>query len=241
MKTRISPFFLRAAFVALFSIGMFYFADAQTATPWTGTWPVAPQQTTIAASFDNLLRQTLRQTFQISIGGSTARIRISNTYGVRPLTVQDVHLAQSLLNSSGGPTSSTVPGTDHTVIFGGTTTVSIPAGQTIASDAVAMQVTPEENLMVSIYFPDGVDSANSTYHQLGAQNGMFLAAGDVSAATTINSTSTFSSYFYLTDVDVQNTEAIGTLVALGASITDDVATTFNTNRRWTNDLAARMN
>ena len=231
---------LRAAASALFSAVVFSPAGAQT-VPWTGTWSVAPQQTTIASSFNNLAQQTLRQTLHTSIGGSTARVRISNTFGVSPLVIQDVHLAQSLLDSSGNPTSSTVSGTDHVVTWGGSTTASVPAGQTLASDAVNMQVTPEENLMVSIYFPNGVDSANSTYHQLGGQNGMFLANGDVSANTSINTYSTFSSYFYLTDVDVQNSQALGTLVALGASITDGYATAFNTNSRWSNDLAVRMN
>jgi lysophospholipase L1-like esterase len=238
VKVKFSPSLLRAAAAALFSISI---AGAQTAVPWTGTWSVAPQQTTIASSFNNLAQQTLRQTLHVSIGGSTARVRISNTFGVSPLVIQDVHLAESLLDSGGNPTSSTVSGTDHVVTWGGSTTASVPAGETLASDAIDMQVTPEENLMVSIYFPDGVDSANSTYHQLGGQNGMFLADGDVSANTSISTYSTFSSYFYLTDVDVQNAEAIGTLVALGASITDGYATTFNTNSRWSNDLAVRMN
>ena len=111
---KFSPSLLRAA-AALFSISMSSFAGAQTAVPWTGTWSVAPQQTTIASSFNNLAQQTLRQTLHTSIGGSTARVRISNTYGVSPLVIQDVHLAQSLLDSSGNPTSSTVPGTDHVV------------------------------------------------------------------------------------------------------------------------------
>ncbi len=239
MKSRVCPLLLRVA-AALFFVGTVSPAGAQT-VPWTVTWSVAPQQTTIASSFNNLAQQTLRQTLHTSIGGTAARVRISNTYGVSPLVIQDVHLAQSLLDSSGNPTPSTVSGTDLVVTGGGSTTASIPAGETLASDTVNMQVTPEENLMVSIYFPNGVDSSNSTYHQLGGQNGMFLANGDVSANTTISPTSTFSSYFYLTDIDVQNSAALGTLVALGASITDGYATAFNTNSRWTNDLAVRMN
>jgi hypothetical protein len=192
VKVKFSPSLLRAAAAALFSISMSSLAGAQTTVPWTGTWSVAPQQTTIASSFNNLAQQTLRQTLHVSIGGSTARVRISNTFGVSPLVIQDVHLAESLLDSSGNPTSSTVSGTDHVVTWGGSTTASVPAGETLASDAVDMQVTPEGNLMVRIYFPNGVDSANSTYHQSGGQNGMFLADGDVSANTSIR---TYSAVF----------------------------------------------
>ena len=70
---------------------------------------------------------------------------------------------------------------------------------------------------------------------------MFLANGDSSASTTFSPYSTFSSYFYLTNLDVQNANAAGAVVALGASITDSINSSFNANDRWTNDLATRLN
>ena len=230
---------LRAASAALAFACALCSASAQTS--WTGSWAVAPQQTTIDASFHNLSQQTLRQILHTSIGGSSVRVQISNTFGQQPLVVRDVHIAQAVVDSNGGPTSSTVSGTDHTATFSGSTSVTIPAGQTIASDPINFTIASQADLMVSMYFPQGVDSANSTFHQSGGQNGMFLANGDVSANTTISTTSTFSSYFYLTNLDVQNSNAIGAVVTLGASITDGLNSSFNTNRRWTNDLATRLN
>jgi lysophospholipase L1-like esterase len=214
---------------------------AQSTGGWTGTWSVAPQQTTIDPSFNNLNHQTLRQILHTSIGGSAARIQISNTFGKQSLVASDVHIARAVVNSDGSPTSSTVPGTDHLVTFNASATVTIPPGQTVASDLVAFSLPIETDVMVSMYFPQGVDSANSTFHQEGGQNGMFLANGDVSALSTISPTSTFSSYFYLANLDVQNANAAGSLVALGASITDRINSSFNTNRRWTNFLATRLN
>jgi lysophospholipase L1-like esterase len=230
---------LRAAIAALTLFGAA--AHGQSAIPWTSTWSVAPQQTTIDARFNSLLQQTLRQILHTSIGGSAARVQISNAFGKIPLVVSDVHLARAVVNPDGSPTSSSVAGTDHAVTFNGSPIVSIPAGQTIASDSVAFSLPAETDVMVSMYFPLGVDSANSTFHQEGGQNGMFLANGDVSASTVISPFSTFSSYFYLTNLDVQNTNAAGAVVALGASITDRINSSFNTNRRWTNFLATRLN
>jgi lysophospholipase L1-like esterase len=230
---------LRAAIAALTLFGAA--AHGQSTLPWTGTWSVAPQQTTINASFNNLSQQTLRQILHTSIGGTAARVQISNAFGKIPLVVSDVHVAQAVVNSDGSPTSSSVAGTDHAVTFNGSPTVSIPAGQTLASDSVAFSLPAETDVMVSMYFPQGVDSANSTFHQEGGQNGMFLANGDVSASTVISPFSTFSSYFYLTNLDVQNKNAAGAVVALGASITDRINSSFNTNRRWTNFLATRLN
>jgi hypothetical protein len=53
---------------------------AQSNLPWTGTWSVAAQQTTIDASFNNLTQQTLRQILHTSIGGTAARVQISNAF-----------------------------------------------------------------------------------------------------------------------------------------------------------------
>jgi lysophospholipase L1-like esterase len=214
---------------------------AQSTQLWTGTWSVAPQQTTIGSSFNNLSQQTLRQILHTSIGGSAVRVQISNAFGQQPLVVSDVHVAKAVVNSDGSPTSSTFSGTDHAVTFSGATTVNIPAGQIVSSDGVTFSLPIETDVMVSMYFPQGVDSANSTFHQEGGQNGMFLSNGDVSASTTFSPYSTFSSYFYLTNLDVQNANATGALVALGASITDRVNSSFNMNRRWTNFLATRLN
>jgi lysophospholipase L1-like esterase len=230
---------LRATIAALTLLS--FAAHARAAIPWTGTWSVAPQQTSIGSSFNNLNQQTLRQILHTSIGGSAVRVQISNTFGQQALVVSDVHVARAVVNSDGSPTSSTVAGTDLAVTFNGSSTVSVPAGQTVASESVAFSLSAETDVMVSMYFPQGVDSANSTFHQEGGQNGMFLANGDVSAGTSISPYSTFSSYFYLTNLDVQNANAAGAVVALGASITDRINSSFNTNRRWTNFLATRLN
>src|ERR1700756_4473108 len=79
-------------------------AQAQS-LPWTGSWSVAPQTGNFSTTIN---QQTLRQTLRTSLGGTAARIRISNLFGTEPLTVSDVHIAKA--NST---TSSAVAGTDH--------------------------------------------------------------------------------------------------------------------------------
>ena len=50
---------------------------------WVGTWATAPAPAE-GAAFSN---QTLRMNPRVSIGGDTLRVRLSNAYGTRPLTV----------------------------------------------------------------------------------------------------------------------------------------------------------
>jgi len=95
-----------------------------------GTWSVAPQHGTIAphTDFGGFGQKTLRQSIRVSIGGSRIRIRLSNLFGVAPLTVGDVHIA---LAASG---QAIILNSDKAVTFHHRTSVVIPAGGCITSD-----------------------------------------------------------------------------------------------------------
>ncbi|WP_327286963.1 GDSL-type esterase/lipase family protein [Streptomyces sp. NBC_01198] len=201
-------------------------ANPAAADGWTGTWSVSPQ-----SGGPSYNQQTLRQIVHTGIGGTAARLRISNAFGSAPLTVADVHLAQ---RTSG---SSVNTGTDRTVTFGGQSTVTVPAGGSAVSDSVAFSVPALADVAVSLYLPQPTGSA--TYHQQGTQTN-YLAGGDVSGNGTLSGASTSGSYSFLTNLDVQNSAAQGAVVTLGASITDGVASAQDSNRRWPNDLARRL-
>jgi len=68
----------------------------------------------------------------------------------------------------------------------------------------------------------------------------YIAGGDVSGAASLPDAQITSSYFFLTNLDVQNPDSEGSVVTLGASITDGYASTQGANTRWPNDLAARL-
>ncbi|MEV6609546.1 SGNH/GDSL hydrolase family protein [Kutzneria sp. NPDC051319] len=196
------------------------------ASSWIGTWSVSPQSG--GGSFN---RQTLRQIVHTSIGGTSARVEVSNVFGSQPLAIADVHVAR---RSSGSTTTS---GTDHTVTFGGQTSTTIPAGGTAVSDAIAFAVPALSDVAVSIYLPQSTGA--STFHQQGTATN-YVASGDVSGNAGLSGAQTTGSYFFLTNLDVQNTAAVGAVATLGASITDGVASATNSNRRWPDDLAVRL-
>ena len=51
---------------------------------WVGSWAAAPAPAEGVAGFNN---QTIRLNPRLSIGGERLRVRISNAYGNRPLTI----------------------------------------------------------------------------------------------------------------------------------------------------------
>jgi lysophospholipase L1-like esterase len=192
-------------------------------------WATSPQQCN--ATF---MQQTLRHIVHTSIGGSAARVQLSNVFGAQPLTVSDVHIAiaQSATDSS------IAPGSDRAVTFSGQGSVTVAPGASIASDPVDFTVAALSDVAVSMYFPQPTDSA-ATCHQSGFQTS-YIASGDVGGDASLPGAQTTGSYYFLTNVDVQNPAAEGAVATLGASITDGFASSSNDNRRWPNDLAVRL-
>jgi len=215
------------AAIILFAVFLSCAAAQDPGLLWTGTWSAAPVRDDTGREFDN---QTLRQIVHTSAGGHLARIHISNRFGSRPLTVEDVHIAQ---RSTG---SSIVAGTDRRVQFAGRPSVIVQPGTTVVSDLIKFQVPRLADVAISIYLPKPTGLA--TYHPSGFQTS-YVAVGDVSGSTSLSGVTTTLSYYFLINLDVQDRTALGSVVTLGASITDGYASTADTNRRWPNDLGER--
>jgi lysophospholipase L1-like esterase len=194
---------------------------------WIGTWSVSPQ-----SGGDSFTDKTLRQIVHTSISGTAARIQLSNAFGSKQVVINDVHLA----NRSSG--SSVDPASDHAVLFGGQTSVTIQPGALALSDSVGFTVSALSDIAVSFHLADSTGA--NTYHQQGTQTN-YVASGDVSGSKDLSNPSTMGSYYLLANLDVKNKNALGALVTLGASITDGVASSGDQNRRWPNDLAVRLN
>ena len=211
--------------------------DGQRVTRWVGTWtasPQAPEPPIILATpaqFDN---QTIRQIVHISVGGSRMRVRLSNEYGRTPLVVGSAHIARQLAGNG----ASIMPGTDRTLTFGGRTGVTIPAGAPVLSDPVDLDAPALSNLAISIHLPKL--TLASTFHSLGVQTTYVSSQGDFTAAGTLPTASTTTSWFFLSGVSVATRRPPAAIVALGDSITDGFASTVDANRRWPNLLAARL-
>jgi lysophospholipase L1-like esterase len=194
---------------------------------WTGTWATAPQ-----SGGDTFDGQTIRQVVHTSISGTEARLQLSNAFGTAALNISDVQIAEA------GSGSSIVAGTDHPVTFGGSSSVSIPAGGTGISDTIAFAIPALTSIAISFYLPDNTGA--STFHQYSMAT-TYIASGDVSAAASLTNPETENNYYFLSSLDVQNPNSEGSVVAFGASITDGYNSTVDADDRWTDTLASRLN
>ncbi len=183
------------------------------------------------SSGGSFTQQTLRQIIHTSVGGQIARIHVSNVFGTQPLTIEDVHIA---LRSNG---SSIIAGTDRRIMFSGLATATIQPGSVVISDPIEFPVPPLSDVAISIYFPK--PTGRATFHPSGFQTS-YIANGDASGNIGLSKVNTTQSSYFLTNLDVQHQAILGSVIALGASITDGYSSAPDANRRWPNDLAQRL-
>lgn len=201
---------------------------------WLGTWATSPQSQSAVQTPRNFdPATTLRQIARTSIGGVEVRVRLSNELGTTPLVIGSASIA---LRSSG---SAIVPGSDRPLTFSGLSSVTIPPGAPMLSDPVKLHVPPLSDLAVSIYLPAGAQG--TTFHNVGLQtNYIAPAGGDYTSAVQLPSPTTVLNYFFLTGIEVTASKQAAAIVTLGDSITDGTRSTPDTNSRWPNVLALRL-
>jgi len=167
----------------------------------------------------------------VSQGGTGLRIRVSNLLGTAPLAITSMRVAKS----AGG--SSIDAASDKAVTFGGQTSVTVPIGQEIYSDAVDFVVAPLSSLAVSAYVSGA--AGVETVHSLGLQSN-YVAAGNVASSASITPTETNSLYTWVTGIDVYASAANKVIVTFGDSITDGYNSTPNKNNRYPNYLSRAL-
>ncbi|MEM5274532.1 SGNH/GDSL hydrolase family protein [Cupriavidus taiwanensis] len=175
--------------------------------------------------------QTVRQVVRLSAGGDRLRVVLSNPYGRQPLVVGAAQLAP---HAGGGRIE--LAGS-RAVTFGGRPTVTIPAGQSVASDAIALATPALGELALSLYLPQR--TALESFHWDGRQSA-WLAAGNATAQAMLAAPQVFSARIVVSEVQVEAPAGAAAVVALGDSITEGNGSTPDTNRRWPDLLAQRL-
>lgn len=225
---------LRAAWIAVFWV------QAAAAGPlgglsWVGSWASSQQipEPQNALPAQALRDATLRQIVHLTVGGRELRVRLSNAFGTAPLTLLAVHVAVPLSKATGRID----PATDETLTFAGSPVVTIPAGADYDSDPVAFDARALSDLAITLYLR--VPPQRQTSHP-GSRETSFLLHGDHVADPMLPGASTFAHWFFISGVDVRQSAPGAAIVTLGDSITDGHATADNSDTRWPDDLARRL-
>ncbi len=211
---------------------------------WVGTWGSGQQlvNNTNYVISPYLANNTLRQVVHATVGGSRIRVQFSNKYTTSggPTTINSAHIALAANYPVNG---AIITSTDTPLTFnGGSSSVTIPTGGEIYSDAVDFNVAPLSNLTVSIYFGTADPNHNNVTGHPGSRTTYYLQTGNTVSAADMSSAAKQSHWYVLSRIDVWRDDSYGCVVALGDSITDGRTPSGNdnTNYRWPDVLAARL-
>ncbi|MFI7382991.1 SGNH/GDSL hydrolase family protein [Streptomyces sp. NPDC049813] len=208
-------------------------APASTGT-WAGSWSASPAGAEPGTETSGLFGRSLRNIVHTSIGGTGARITLSNLYGQQPLSI--THASVAVAAAPNDPTA--LAGTIRRLTFSGNTSVVIPAGQQVMSDAARLRVPQDADMLVTTYSP--TPSGPVTYHPQARQMS-YAAQGDRTEDPSGAAYTEQSPYWrYVTALDVLSHQAEGTVVVLGDSLTDGLTSTMGANVRWPDLLADRL-
>ncbi len=213
---------------------------------WIDAWAASYTPTTVngtlqsSRTFEN---QTLRLNVFATLGGTQARVKLTNKYTNVPLSIGGAHVA---LRSTGASIDSA---TDRALTFGGRTTVTIQPGAEMWSDPVSLAVRQHTDVAISVFIPGSYRPTG--FHRTGLKTG-YLGPGDQTGAASISPGAppaargsrgdgdTIDQVYLVSGLQVLAPADTRVIVALGDSITDGAASATDANGSWPDVLSRRL-
>ena len=216
--------------LALLTLGAF----AQT-RDWVTTWATALQ---IAEPHNNppapgLAGNSFRQIVQVSIGGKSLRLHLSNLFNEDETEILGVEIARA---ATMGASPEILPGSTVELTFGGGRSFTMAPGEEVVSAPVRFKLAERENLAVTIHY--GKISATRLTSHPGSRTTSYIAAGNT---TDFSAPVAKTDHWYtISAIDVKPRRRSAAIAVLGDSITDGRGTTTNGQDRWTDQLSRSL-
>lgn len=222
---------MRKSGLSAMAAGLLLLAPAASAqnAPFVAAWG-ASQQSMAEAKIANA---TVRMIARVTLGGDAVRIRLDNTFGKTPVVFSKASISPRVR----GP--AVAVGLVKPVTFRGQATVTVPAGGSVTSDAVALHVESQQDLAVSLFVSGEAQPSQHNNAQVTSyvtENG----AGDATDSADGKAfTQRTTAMYWLKGIDVQAPGA-SAIIAFGDSITDGTCTTLDAHDRWEDLVSQRL-
>ena len=219
---------------ALVVIGLLMAGVVMAKGHWVGTWGTAPQ---LVEPHNNppspgLGHNSLRQIVQVSIGGKTVRLKLTNAFSTEATEIKAVELA---LAKTAGSSPEIDEASTVRLTFDGKAGVTMPAKGAAVSDPVRFKIGDRQNVAITIHY--GAASSTSVSGHPGSRTTSYLKAGD----TTDFSDAVKTDHWYtIQTLEVEAPKKAGAVAILGNSIADGRGSTTNQQNRWADVLSRRL-
>ena len=201
---------------------------------WVATWATAeqvvePHNCPPAPGLEN---NSIRQIVQTSISGKVVRVKFSNEFSQGPVTINAAEIARA---ATAGSSSDIIGGTEVSLTFNGSKSVTIQPGQLVTSDPVKFPMGTRENVAITMHL--GQASSTSVTGHPGSRTDSYLIEGQGSDFTNAVNT---AHWYIINAIEIQAEKKARAVVVLGNSITDGRGSTTNEQNRWTDNLSRRL-
>jgi lysophospholipase L1-like esterase len=239
-----------AVAAALLLLGGCAALKVSSETRWIDAWGASFLPTLRNGTLDPVPAfngQTLRVVVFSKLGGTQARVKLTNRFQATPLVIGAAHVALR----DGDRGGSIVSGTDRTLLFDGQPRVTIAPGTERWSDPVELAVPQHADVAISLFLP-AENYTPTAVHGTGSKTSYISAAGDHTAAVTMpalaenadvrgrRGRSTTDMVFFVAGLQVKAPARTKVIVALGDSITDGAASAIDANASWPDVLSKRL-
>ena len=149
-------------------------SPASAGQHWVATWATAeqvvePHNCPPAPGLEN---NSIRQIVQTSISGKEVRVKFSNEFSNGPVTINAAEIAHA---ATAGSNSDIIAGTEVSLTFGGSKSVTIQPGQLVTSDPVKFPMGTRQNVAITMHL--GQASSTSVTGHPGSRTDSYLIEG----------------------------------------------------------------
>jgi len=202
---------------------------------WAASFAFSPQGNQIYREpfvINKLENQTVRSIVHLSLGGEKIRIRISNAFGDKPLTIDAASVGVRDTESS------IVVGTLKTLTFDGESSIIIPVGADIYTDPVEISVEDDSDLAINLYIAG--ESPLPTIDDVSNKTSFISMSGDATTSEEMPAFTTVDVSYFTSGVDVLAHRKTITVVATGTSLTDGFGADLDGANNFPSVLARRL-
>jgi len=214
--------------------------QARDGERWMGTWasnptglPTVKKLGSFTLPVATNVKGTVRYRVRISQGGEQIRLKFSNEYGDKPLTIYaaTVGLAAAGLDAA--------PGSLKAITFSERPGITIPPGAPALSDAIPLRVSALADLIVSVQV-DGVPVNFCPENMPVSDQAAVENAEATRAEHLTNARCTFLTRPVVSAINVLSADRYSVVVTLGDSITDGMVNPQTGDRGWPGVLSRRL-
>lgn len=193
---------------------------------WVVGWGAPPENGFVTAEDPGGAEQSFRFIVLPTIDGTQERIHLSNVFGSAPIQVGAARIAIA------GTGPAVDPSTDTPITFGGSTSVTIPAGQQVTSDTIHLSYTFGQKLAVSVYVSGSFPSLTQHDSQVSTNYAAASGQGDKTTDTTgVSFATPVTEWYLLTGMDVYGAYQ-GTIALLGSSSIDGHGSNYGSTNAY---------